>query len=853
MMRRFLTIILFLSFTLSGLLSAQNLSFYFPDEIKQLNPDIPSPREFLGFEVGEQYISYDQTVSYLRLLAQRSDRIDIIENGYSHERKPLIFLVVSSKKNLERSEFIRKQHLDLCNPVKSLKLSVDTLPIVTWMGYSIHGNEATGVNASIVVAYILAAGEDEFIKRILDNNVILIQPAQNPDGVQRYAAWVNSNKSASENSDANTREFKEPAPSSRSNHYWFDLNRDWLFVQNPESYYRMEVYYNWLPTFVNDFHEHGNTSGTYFSPGIKNSTNHLIPDDNWDISRKIADYHTKTLSKIGTMYYSREGYDDYYTGKGAALPDILGGVGLLYEQPNPRGFVREVDGVKIRFADMIKNQVFCSFSALEASVEMKNELLNYQKRFFIQKQKEAQKDEVKGYLFGSSDDLSLTKELVRILKVHKIDIFRLSKDLSINKKNFKKESAYIIPVNQNNYSVIRTIFEKTTTYKDSSFYDISTWTIPLGLNIQYSELNDLSTLIGEKLVSEIFSESDSVPLTHYAYLFEITDFYAYKFLYYLQSKGVKLKVSDSPFSINRGEKRYEFNTGTVLISVNEQSMGKEELNQILNNNISANKIDVLAVDNGTGDDFDLGSGHFKPVTKPKIALLTGKGAAYSIIGELWHLIDLRFGMPVSLIDVDNLATIDIDAYNIIVITNNFRLSKEAADKLSYWANSNTLIGIGTSYKTLNELNISEINITKSITKEESKKDGSFYDYIKRDNSSSINGVILSSILDMSNPLSYGLRAKEIPLFKEGEIIITNSKRGYITPLIYSENPLMSGYLSANYSSQIKGTPAVLAGKGLIYFVDDPYFRAIWLGSSRLFMNAIFFRELLAKEKLLTEK
>ena len=500
MMRRFLTIILFLSFTLSGLLSAQNLSFYFPDEIKQLNPDIPSPREFLGFEVGEQYISYDQTVSYLRLLAQRSDRIDIIENGYSHERKPLIFLVVSSKKNLERSEFIRKQHLDLCNPVKSLKLSVDTLPIVTWMGYSIHGNEATGVNASIVVAYILAAGEDEFIKRILDNNVILIQPAQNPDGVQRYAAWVNSNKSASENSDANTREFKEPAPSSRSNHYWFDLNRDWLFVQNPESYYRMEVYYNWLPTFVNDFHEHGNTSGTYFSPGIKNSTNHLIPDDNWDISRKIADYHTKTLSKIGTMYYSREGYDDYYTGKGAALPDILGGVGLLYEQPNPRGFVREVDGVKIRFADMIKNQVFCSFSALEASVEMKNELLNYQKRFFIQKQKEAQKDEVKGYLFGSSDDLSLTKELVRILKVHKIDIFRLSKDLSINKKNFKKESAYIIPVNQNNYSVIRTIFEKTTTYKDSSFYDISTWTIPLGLNIQYSELNDLSNLIGEKMV-----------------------------------------------------------------------------------------------------------------------------------------------------------------------------------------------------------------------------------------------------------------------------------------------------------------------------------------------------------------
>ncbi len=668
-MRKFIIVISFLSFIISGLISAQNLNFYFPEEIKQLNSEIPTPKEFFGFEVGEQHISYDQTLSYLRLLAQKSDRINIIEHGYSHERKPLIFLVVSSKKNLEKSETIRKRHLDLCNPDISSKLSVDTLPIITWMGYSIHGNEATGVNASIVVAYILAASEDEFIKKILDNSVVLIQPAQNPDGVQRYASWVNSNKSVSENSDANNREFKEPSPSSRSNHYWFDLNRDWLFVQNPESYYRMEVYYSWLPTFVNDFHEHGNTSGTYFSPGIKNSTNLLIPDDNWIISRKIADYHAKTLSRIGTMYYSREGYDDYYTGKGAALPDILGGIGLLYEQPNPRGFVREVDGVKIRFTDMIKNQVYCSFSALGASVDMKKELLNYQRTFFIQKRKEAEKDVVKGYLFGSSDDLSLTKELVRILKTHKIDIFKLKKDFSINKKSFKKESAYLVPVNQNNYSVIRTIFEITTTYKDSSFYDISTWTIPLGLNIEYSQLNDLSALIGEKLVSEIISEPYTISLSHYAYLFEITDYYAHKFVYYLQNKGVMLKVGDSPFSINSGDKRYAFNSGTILISVNEQSMGKEELNQILNNYLSTQIINVLAVDNGTGDDFDLGSGHFRPVTIPKIALLTGKGATYSIVGELWHLLDLRFGIPVSLIDIDNLAAIDINKYNTLILTN----------------------------------------------------------------------------------------------------------------------------------------------------------------------------------------
>jgi len=853
MKRRFFTIVLLLSFSLSGFLSAQNLDFYFPDEIKQLNPAIPSPREFLGFEVGEQYISYDQILAYLRLLSQKSDRIEIIENGFSHERKPLIFLVVSSKMNLDKSETIRKQHLDLCNPEKSLKLSVDSLPIITWMGYSIHGNEATGVNASVILAYILAASEDEFIRRILDNSVIIIQPAQNPDGVQRYSTWVNSNKSVCENSDGNSREFREPAPSSRSNHYWFDLNRDWLFVQNPESYNRMEVYYNWLPTLVNDFHEHGNTSGTYFSPGIKNSTNHLIPEDNWLISRKIADYHARMLSRIGTMYYSREGYDDFYTGKGAALPDILGGIGLLYEQPNPRGFEREVDGVKIRFTDMIRNQVYCSLSALEASVNMKNELLDYQRRFFIQKQKESEKDEVKGYIFGSSVDLSLTNEFIRILKAHRVEIYKLRKDLTVNKKNYKKGSACIIPLNQNNYSVIRTIFEKITSYKDSSFYDISTWTVPLGLNIDYSALNDIKDLICEKLDYGIYSEPYNVPMTHYAYLFEITDYYAYKFLYYLQNKGVKLKISDSSFSIDKKNKKYLFESGTVMISVNEQSMGKEELNRILNNYLTAGKPDVIAVDNGTGDNFDLGSGHFKAVTMPKIALLTGKGASYSIVGELWHLLDNRFRIPVSLIDIDNLATIDINKYNIIVIANSFRLSKEAMDKLSGWAENNTLIGIGSSYKTLNDLNVSEINIKKSPSSNDSKKGGAFSDYIKKDNSSSINGVILRSVLDISSPLAYGLRTAEVPLFKEGEIIITNSKKGYITPLYYAENPLLSGFLNTEYSSYIKGTPSVLAAKGLIYFVDDPYFRAIWLGSSRLFMNAVFFRELLANEKVQTEK
>jgi len=854
MKRIILIISMFLASFISGSIAAQDLSFYIPGEIRNMNPGIPTPKNHLGFDVGQQYISYDQTVAYLKLLAQKSDRIKIVENGFTHEKKPLIFLIISSEKNLSNIEKIREKHLELCDPEKSEKISVDSLQMITWMGYSVHGNEASGINASIIVAYILAASNDIFIKNMLDNNVIILQPALNPDGAQRYATWVNSNKSLSENSDENSREFKEPDPGSRFNHYWFDLNRDWLFVQNPESYYRMEVFYKWLPTFVNDYHERENTNGSFFSPGIKNSTNHLIPDENWLISKKISNYHSEILSKIGTMYFSGEGYDDFYTGKGATLPDLLGGIGLLYEQPNTRGFVREVDGIKFRFADMIKNQVYCSISALKASYEMKNELLNYQKKFFIEKRKEAERDQIKGYVFGSKSDISLSKELLRILKTHDIDVYKLNKTITVNQKTFEKDFSYLVPCNQNKYQIIKTIFEKTTEYKDSTFYDITTWTIPLGLNIDYSDLKDIGGLTGEKPDTNTTVEKSNVPVTNYAYLFEISDYYSYKLLYYLQSKGILVKVCDSPFTFSHDGIVYKFNTGTIMIPVKEQPISIEEVNKTINDYSGTAKIPILAADNGTGDDFDLGSGHFRRISKPTIAVLIGKGANYSIIGEIWHLLDLRFGIPVTLLDADIIGgDIDLNKYNTIIIANSFKLTKEASDKLTTWASNNTLIAIGAAYKTANDIGISDINTIKDKNQKDSTVYGKYSDFIEKNNSSSINGVILNSKIDLSHPLAYGLSNGEIPLFKEGEIFLSKPTNKYITPVNYSEKPLLSGYLDSKYPNMIKGTPAVLAGKNLIYFVDDPYFRACWLGSSRLFLNALFFRELVVKEKVQTEK
>ena len=293
-----------------------------------------------------------------------------------------------------------------------------------------------------------------------------------------------------------------------------------------------------------------------------------------------------------------------------------------------------------------------------------------------------------------------------------------------------------------------------------------------------------------------------------------------------------------------------FNAGTIQISVKEQVISKEDLFKILNDYKGSAKVNIYSVDSGLSmDDTDLGSNHFRSISKPRIAILTGKGASFGSIGELWHLLDYRFGIPVSLIDADDIGSINLGRYNVIVLNSAFRLSKEQNDILSAWAKSNTIIATGAAYRTANDLGISNISIAKDKSSGDSTTAGTYAQYMNERKTSRVNGVILNATLDTSNPLSFGIGSKEVPLFKNRDIVINRPKSKFVTPISYTDKPLLSGYLQERYVSQIKGTPAVMAGKNLIYFVDEPYFRAYWLGSSRLFLNALFFRELMVREPI----
>ena len=327
-MRNLAVILAILLTTFSTIAQQLDLHYYIPDN-ERYNNNIPTPKEVIGHEVGEWHVTHDKLVAYMRALAKASDRISIEDRGKTYEGRPLLLLTITTPENHSRLDQIRERHLKATNDA-SVDVSKD--PIVVYQGFSIHGNEPSGSNAALAAAYYLAASTTSDTKDLLRNTIILFDPSLNPDGLQRFAYWANTNKSKLINPDPNDREYTEVWPRGRTNHYWFDMNRDWLPVQLPESKARIETYHQWLPNILTDHHEMGSNSTFFFQPGIQSRTHPLTPAMNQELTKEIATYHAKALDRIGSQYYSEESFDDFYYGKGSTFPDINGGIGILFEQ-----------------------------------------------------------------------------------------------------------------------------------------------------------------------------------------------------------------------------------------------------------------------------------------------------------------------------------------------------------------------------------------------------------------------------------------------------------------------------------------------------------------------------------------
>ncbi|WP_228852081.1 M14 family metallopeptidase [Aegicerativicinus sediminis] len=813
-----------------------SLEYYLPNGITY-NSAIPTPESIIGHEVGEWHVTHDKLVQYMYTLAEASDRITIENRGATFEGRPILLLTITSPDNHKNLESIRTAHIANTEGENN---ATSNMPIVVYQGFSIHGNEPSGANAALLAAYHLAAAESQHVKDILNNAVILFDPSFNPDGLQRFSFWANSNKSNVLNPDPNDREYDEVWPRGRTNHYWFDLNRDWLPIQLPESQARIKTFHKWLPNILTDHHEMGTNSSFFFQPGIPERTHPLTPSKNQELTAKIGTFHAKAFDQIGSLYYTEEDYDDFYYGKGSTFPDINGSIGILFEQASSRGHLQESSNGVLTFPFTIRNQFTAALSTLEAAFNMREELLQYQKEFFDNSRKSHSGKKGKAIVFGDPKDASKSFQLAEIMKRQNIEIYQLKQDVNINGKQYKNGYSYVVPFDQKNATIIDAMFDIRTTFKDSLFYDISAWTFPYAFDLDFSSDISMASYAGEK-IAELKRPQGSVRgKSSYGYVMSWHDYYAPRALYAILAKDLRAKVSLGEFKVDGKDYGY----GTIFIPAQNQNITSDEVYTVLTEVAKNSFIHIDPISTGLTQGVDLGSRLIATVEKPKVGILVGDGISSYDAGEIWHLFDQRYRIPLSKLDTKDIGRMNLDRYNVIIMPTSYNIEDGALKNLKSWVeNGGTLIAYKQAINVLTRNEFVKVKFKKNDLKAKN------VNFALRDDfygAQGIGGAIFEAKQDLTHPINFGYNDDKIALFRDTTIFMEADDNSFNNPIQYTKTPLLSGYISKPNLDSLAGTVPFKVNRlrrgKVILFTDNTNFRAFWYGTNKLLMNAVFFND-----------
>ncbi len=830
------------------------LSYFMPDDVAY-DASVPEPHEILGFNIGEWHLRHDLLVRYMEAVAEASDRVTLHEYGRTHERRPLLLLTITHPENQQSIEEIRRRHVSLTDPEQSGDLDIGEMPAVVWLGYSVHGNEHSGANAALLSAYYYAAAQGPEIESRLRETVILLDPGFNPDGQDRFVSWVNSHRNLTRlTTDPRNREYNEPWPRSRTNHYWFDLNRDWMPLQHPESRGRLEMFHHWKPNVLTDHHEMGTNATYFFQPGIPSRNNPLTLERNYELTAKLAEYHADHLDQFGQLYYTKESFDDFYVGKGSTYPDLNGTIGILFEQASSRGHIQESQHGLVPFPETIRNQFQTSLSTVTGTHELRTELLDFLRTHYTRAIEDARQDNVRGYVFGAPHDPARMYHLLDILGRHQIQVYKLGQNVSASDRSFESGRDFIIPAEQPQYRMARSLFETRTEFTDSLFYDVSTWSLPHAFGLEHAELSGRafsSGLLGEAVdFDELSFPEGSLhgEKSGYAYVFEWDGYYAPRALHDLQYRDVRTKVAGRSFTLQTTEGEREFRMGSILIPVGIQDRcSPEELYAMVREAARNNAVDIYAVDTGLArGGVDLGSPSFSALERPEVLLIVGDGVNVSEAGETWFQLDQRYSVPVSMIETTRLGSADLSRYNTIVMPNgNYNsIDSSVRERISQWVSGGGLI---IAYKNA-ALWLANNDMGKAVMKSRITESVSeplpYADAGENRGAQVIGGSIFQTNVDLTHPLLYGYRNEELSVFRNSTVFFEPPANRYAAPIRYTDSPLISGYISDENLEMMPGSPSVMvtgSGSGrIILFADNPNFRAFWFGTNKLFANSIFF-------------
>jgi hypothetical protein len=819
---------------------------------------IKSPGEFLGYELGTQFTFQYRTVDYFRYIASVSPVAKYREYGTTNEGRTLGVCFISSEENLANLEEYRKNNLIKAGLLKG-EFTGKQIPFI-WLAYNVHGNEAAGMEAAMKTLYTLVSGSYPGVSEYLKSCIIVIDPCQNPDGHDLYANRYRNTMNSITNTDRKSWEHNQGWPGARTNHYLFDLNRDWTWQTQAETQQRLTLYNQFMPQVHADFHEMGVESTFFFAPGADPWNTVITP---WQHEfHKLMGNGTATLfNEKFRLYFTKESFDLFYPSYGDTWPILNGAIGFTFEQGGggPSGISYKLEsGDTLTLKDRIDGHFTASMAAIKVSYENREKLLMEYNKYFEESLKNPQ-FQYKSVIIKGSNEKSNINNLLNLFDRNQI---RYSYT-GVAGKKFKgfdyssgkdgevtlEKGDILISAYQPQSHFIQALFEPRSKTTDSLTYDITAWALPYVYNLKAFAVADrISPDTSKVLIEKIIND---IPGTKpYAYLADFYGFDELKFMAALFNKNIKLRYSLKPFVLNGSN----FNRGSLIVARGDN---KEILVDFDKTVIAAaNECQVRLIPTMTGlveSGKDFGSENTPLVKKKTIALLCGDGTLASSVGEVWYFFEKELKYPLSIINTGITEKFDLKNYDVLILTSGsyLKLKDTIVDFVKRGGRVIAIenaISVFTGEKTTALAKAIETRTAEQkLTEKKIKSDDSTllkkfeYENDKRYSLSERSvGSIYKVRLDETHPYSFGMGSEWFIMKHTAgyPFLATGSNIGYIL-----DKEPVSGFAGFKYKDKIKnslviGTEKIGSGE-VIYITDDPYFRAFWKSGRVLLGNTIF--------------
>ncbi len=818
---------------------------------------LQSPDQFLGYPIGSRYTPHFKIVNYLYYVAaQLPSMVKVEKYGETNEGRPLLLAYIASAENFSNLENIRKNNLRLAGMLTDGTAANEASPVIVWLSYNVHGNEPSSSEAAMLTLYELVNPSNTATKEWLKNAVVILDPCINPDGRDRYVNWENQMQGKTPNANPIAREHIEPWPGGRTNHYNFDLNRDWAWQTQIETQQRLLKYNQWFPQLHVDFHEQGYNQPYYFAPAAEPFHEVITP---WqrDFQVQIGRNNAKYFDAAGWLYFTRERFDLFYPSYGDTYPLYNGAIGMTFEQGgHSRGGLAVVkeDGDTLTLHDRLLHHYTTGMSALEITAHNAARVVKEFHKYFTNAVQNPA-GEFKSYVLLSdgTDRIDRLKTLLDKNEIH-WSYVNAGSFTGLNYQDGKPGSFKTAPgdiavnANQPKSNLVKVLFERTSKLSDSATYDITAWSLPFVYGLKAYGLKEYVPAASAAPLATPPAVTASFDNT-YAWVVKWNGLNSACFLSALLKSNIRVRYAELPFTVGSND----FDRGSLIIAKTSNGRLGKDLETIIQYAAAKTNVRVTAVPSGFADKgFDIGSDKVRFIHAPKVALLAGKEVSSNAMGEVWHLFEQQLDYPITLINTDDLARMVPGDFNVLIIPDGYYTlfsQKDKNDQLKDWVRKGGKI-IALENAALQMSNTDWGFKLKGADDKKDKDDGKKDDYSllkKYDDrekeylSGSMPGAILKVELDNSHPLAFGYPNSYYTL-KQDENVYEYMKDGWNVGVIKKDN-FVSGFTGNKLKEKLKdGTlfGAIGMGRGdLVFMADNPLFRSFWENGKLLFCNAVF--------------